>query len=362
MSFTAILPFLLGLALLVLGAELLVRGASRLAASFGISPLVIGLTLVAYGTSAPELAVSLQAVLEGQAGLSLGNVVGSNIFNVLFILGASALIAPLAVSQQLVRLEVPLLIGVSILGWIMSLDGRIGRGEGTLLAAGAVAYTIWAIVQSRRESAAVREEYEQALHLKPPVPGSRRVMDGVRIVAGLAILVVGSRLLVEAAISFAAALGVSETIIGLTLVAAGTSLPELATSIIAAIRGERDIAVGNVIGSNLFNLLAVLGLSATMSRGGLPVPSAVLDLDLPVMAGVAILCLPIFFTGFRIERWEAGVLLGVWFAYTGDLILRSRQSPWLEVYESAIAGVVLPLAGAAFLISLIRASRPGSPS
>ena len=257
MNITIIFFLLLGLALLVAGAELLVRGASRLALRFGISPLVIGLTVVAFGTSAPELAVSVQSGLAGQSGIAVGNIVGSNIFNVLMVLGLSALITPLVVSQQLVRLDVPLMIGASMLLWIMALDGRIGLFDGLLLTSGIMAYTVFAIQQSRKESAPVQAEYAQELGEGENTWVGRLPVQITLIIGGLALLVLGAHWLVDSAVAIARTLGVSEVIIGLTIVAAGTSLPELATSVVAAMRGEREIAVGNVIGSCLFNLLSI---------------------------------------------------------------------------------------------------------
>ena len=251
-----LLLFLAGGALLVGGAELLVRGASRLAITAGIAPLVVGLTVVAFGTSAPELAVTVGATFSGQADLALGNVVGSNIANILLILGVSAAITPLVVSEQIVRLDVPLVIGASVMVWILALDGRIGRLDGLLLFAGVVLYTVFVIRQSRRETRAMQSE-SPAVGSK----GSRAwVLNVGLIVIGLGLLVLGAGWLVQAAVTVAAALGVSPLVIGLTVVAIGTSLPEVATSVMASLRGEREIAVGNVVGSCLHNLLAVLGL------------------------------------------------------------------------------------------------------
>lgn len=298
---------ILGLVVLVWGAELLVKGASRLAAAFGIAPLIIGLTVVAFGTSAPELAVSVMSGMKGEADLAVGNVVGSNIFNVLLILGLAALITPLAVSRQLIRLDVPLMIVASLVVLWMAQDGGISRLEGALLFAGIVAYTAFLIIKARRDKVAnqasddefAREFGEQA------APGWRGYLaNGGLIVVGLAMLVGGSQLLVSSAITIAQYFGVSELVIGLTIVAAGTSLPEVATSVIASLRGERDIAVGNVVGSNLFNLLSVLGLSSLVTPGGLAVPASAISLDLPLMVAVAIICLPIFFSGWRITRLE----------------------------------------------------------
>jgi cation:H+ antiporter len=348
--------FLAGIVLLVAGAEALVRGASRLATRAGISPLVVGLTVVAYGTSAPELAVTVGAAASGQTDVALGNVVGSNIANVLLILGLSAVIAPLVVAQQLVRFEVPLLIGVSTVVLLLALDGRIGRLEGGLLAAGAAAYTVFTVRQSRRETAAVRAEYAEAF---PPAAARRGALalDAVLVLGGLALLVLGARWLVAGALAAATALGVSELVIGLTVVAVGTSLPEVATSVLAAFRGERDIAVGNVIGSNLFNLLAVLGLGALLAPGGLPVAMGALDFDLPVMVAVAVACLPIFFTGHLIARWEGWLFLGYYGAYAGYLILAASEHDALPAFSATMLGFVLPLTAATLGLLVVRALR-----
>lgn len=309
-----------GLVLLVVGAELLVRGASQMALAVGISPLVIGLTVVAFGTSAPEMAVSVVSGLGGQSNIALGNVVGSNIFNVLLILGVSALVAPLAVAQNLIKLDVPVMIAVSILAFLFGLNGTIGRLEGVLLFTGIIAYTAFLVRQSRRETQAVQAEYAQEYGAKEPRSGKALIRDVLLILAGLGLLVLGSKWLVDGAVAIAQKLGVSDLVIGLTIVAAGTSLPELATSVVASIRGERDIAVGNVIGSNIFNILAVLGLSGIVSPSGIAVSSQVLYFDLPVMVVTAAACLPIFFTGSRISRGEGMLFLGGYLAYTAFLI------------------------------------------
>ena len=305
--------FVAGLALLVIGAESLVRGSSRLATAMGVPPLVIGLTVVAYGTSTPELAVSVQAAMAGQADIAIGNVVGSNIFNVLFILGISAAIAPLVVSRQLVWIDVPLMVGVSIVMLLMALDGRISRVEGGLLMSLIVVYTAFLVRQARKERAAARDA--AAADGAEATSTSRSavrtwVVNLAYIAAGLGLLVVGARWFVESSISIARMMGVSELVIGLTVVAAGTSMPEVATSIIATIRGERDIAVGNVVGSNIYNIRAVLGLAALVSPAGVGVAPAALDFDIPVMVAVAVACLPIFFTGHVIARWEGWLFFG----------------------------------------------------
>jgi len=346
--------FILGLIALVAGAELLVRGASKLALSFGISPLVVGLTVVAFGTSAPEMAVSVQSAWTGQVDIALGNVVGSNIFNVLFILGVSALIVPLVVHQQIIRQEVPVMIGASLLLWALAADGGISRWEGLLLASLIVGYTFIIIRQSRRETAAIKAEYDEAFDGVAKGWDAHWGVQILLILAGLALLVLGANWLVEAAVTFAKQLGVSELVIGLTIVAAGTSLPEVATSILAAIRGERDIAVGNVVGSNLFNILAVLGISASVAPGDLAVAPAMLAFDLPVMVAVAIACLPVFFNGSCISRWEGALFLALYVAYTLYLILYATGHDALHGYSAVMGGFVLPLLAVTLVVLAVR--------
>ncbi|MCA9036376.1 MAG: calcium/sodium antiporter [Planctomycetaceae bacterium] len=339
-----------GLVALVAGAELLVRGASHIAAFWGVSPLIVGLTVVAFGTSAPEMAVSVAATLEGRADIAVGNVVGSNVFNVLLILGLSAVVIPLKVNQKLVRFDVPLMIAASISMSLMGQDGTISRMEGGLLFSGLFAYTAWCILVGNRESADICEEYGEAFGEKTAASSKAGTKRGgnlfcqfLWIIGGLVLLVFGARWLVDGATTVARGLGVSELVIGLTIVAGGTSLPELATSIIAAIRGERDIAVGNVVGSNLFNILGVLGLAALAGPNGVPVAGQTLSFDIPVMVIVAAACLPIFFTGHQISRLEGSLFLGYYFAYTSALILMATSSSLLPQFEQAILLIVIPM-------------------
>lgn len=344
MTFTNVLLLIGGLVLLVVGAELLVRGASKIALVAGLSPLVIGLTIVAYGTSSPEMAVSIQSSLVGQADISLGNVVGSNIFNVLAILGIASLISPLPVAQQLIRLDVPIMIGVSVLLMLFGWDGNVNRLEGIILFSGAVAYTVFLIYQSRKEkNAAVQAEYEQEFGGSPQNNAKTWLINIALIVGGLVLLVLGSQWLTNSSVAIARSFGLSELVIGLTLVAAGTSLPELASSVIASIKGEQDIAVGNVVGSNIFNILAVLGLSAAVSSTGINVSPAALNFDIPFMIAVAIACLPIFFTGNRIARLEGILFLGYYVAYTIYLILKSTEHEQLPIFSEVMQGFVVPI-------------------
>jgi cation:H+ antiporter len=351
--------FLFGLLLLIAGAEALVRGASRLARLFGLSPLVIGLTVVAFGTSAPEMAVSVQGAMSNQGGgdIALGNVIGSNIFNVLVILGLSSLISPLAVSYRLIRFEVPVMIGVSLLVFGLALDGSIGRGEGVFLLVGIFLYTGTAIREGRRETQVEVHDGESGGLTKHRTKWTFSV---VLVAAGFIALVAGATVFVDGAVAIARSLRVSELVISLTLVAAGTSLPELATSAIAAFRGERDIAVGNVVGSNLFNLLAILGSASVLGIRGIPVPPSALALDIPVMCAVTVLCLPIFFTGFEIARWEGALFLTYYVAYVAYLFVAAadpaepplgRSTIWLWI----LAPTLVPVAVTVLRDGLLRA-------
>ncbi len=349
---TQALLFVLGLVALIAGAEAMVRGASRLAVSWGISPLVVGLTVVAFGTSAPEMAVSVGAALGGSSDLAIGNVVGSNVANVLLILGISALVAPLLVHEQIIRQEIPIMIGASLVVVAMALDGNIGRIEAALLFALVIAYTVFLVVQSRRASQDAEDEFASEI---PTSQWDRHWgVQALLVVGGLALLVLGADWLVGAAVVFAKVMGVSDLVIGLTVVAVGTSMPEIATSLIAALRGQRDIAVGNVVGSNIFNLLAVLGAAGIVSTGGLSVPDAARNFDLWVMLAVAFACLPILITGREIARWEGAVFLGYYAAYLLYLVLAAQQHDSLPAYSSVMLSYVMPLTVVTLVVSFMR--------
>lgn len=350
-----IIQFLLlgaGLVLLLIGAQRLVVGASALALKAGLTPLVIGLTVVAFGTSAPELAISVKAATSGQVDLAVGNIVGSNIFNILFILGFSALIAPLVVSRQLVRLDVPIMVATSILFFVFASDGLIVFWESLVLIAGLIGYTFLLIILARKEtsqgSAEDIAEIEQSK--KQGLP-----MSIFLIVIGLVLLILGSRFMVDAAVAIATALGVSEVVVGLTIVAIGTSLPEVATSVMATLKGERDIAVGNVVGSNVFNLMGVGGAAGLVSGAGLPVAPGMVHFDLLVMIATAGACLPIFFNGYRIARWEGVMFLSYYVFYTVYLILDQTQHPFLGNFSDAMKFFVLPLTAVTLTVVLFRA-------
>jgi cation:H+ antiporter len=358
---THVVFFFLGLAALVVGAEALVRGASRIALSLGISPLVVGLTIVAMGTSSPEVAVSVGAALSGSTDIAVGNVVGSNIFNVLFILGISAVITPLVVHSQIIRQEVPIMIGASVILAVMILDGSLGWLEAALLLVLLVAYVIFLVRQSRAETAEIRDEYQGAAARRDARWDSHWAVQVLLIAAGLGLLVVGSGWLVDSAVAFARALGVSDLVIGLTIIAAGTSMPEVATSITAAIRGERDIAVGNVIGSNTFNILGCLGLSGVVSAKGLDIAPAVLNFDIWVMIAVAVACLPVLLLRRQIGRKRGVLFLAYYAAYVVYLILGAQQHDALDEFSTVMLSFVLPITVVTLVAMVVRqqASGPG---
>jgi cation:H+ antiporter len=323
MELMTLLLLVVGLVLLTFGADVLVKGASSLAGSLGISPLVIGLTVVAFGTSAPEMSVSVSSAFKGSAEIAVGNVVGSNIFNVLFILGASAMVASLMVQKQLVRFDIPIMIYGSLLVLLMSIDGQISRFDGLLLFLGIVVYTVFLIKEARREGVLVLESGDD---IAPPQPLWKNI---ILIVVGLVMLVVGSQWLVDGAVEIAKYFGLSELVIGLTIVAAGTSLPELATSVMASLKGERDIAIGNIVGSNIFNIGAVLGLSGMIAPDGLPVAQSSLVVDIPVMILVAFACLPVFLANYTVTRSDGVAFLVCYVVYVLYVVLAAQQSAML---------------------------------
>ncbi len=300
-----------GLLSLYFGAEWLVKGSASLAQKLGIPPLMVGLTVVAYGTSAPELVVSTMAAWQGQGSLALGNAVGSNVFNVGLVLGLSAVIAPLKVQSQLVKLDTPILLAISLVFLLFFQDHTISRPEALTLLAGLIAYTTLHILLARSK---ITPTSQNELKENLPAPARNWTRDAVLIVAGLAALTLGSRLFILGAVQLARVWGLSEAIIGLTIVAAGTGLPELAASVVAACRKQTDIAIGNIVGSNIYNLLAIVGASGTIA-GPLLAP----DLGQPevlIMVFISILLLPLAWTGYALRRWEGCILLSVYAAYT----------------------------------------------
>jgi len=298
-----------GLSLLYFGAEGLVRGSAALALRLRISALVVGLTVVAFGTSAPELVVSLKAAIIRSGDIALGNVIGSNICNIGLILGLSAIIRPLHIQIQTIRVEVPILIGASLMLLIFLSNLRIGRLEGICLAVGIVAFTMFNVWHARKSS---EESKDNIVAEILPSPKGRAWKDVVFVLGGLGMLILGANLFVNGSVRAAERMGVGEAFIGLTLVALGTSLPELATSVVAAWKKQNDIAVGNVIGSNIFNILCILGFSSTVY----PIQGiGIKPLDLYLMLGLTVLILPLMKSDFTLKRWEGGVLLAVYVCY-----------------------------------------------
>jgi cation:H+ antiporter len=301
---SAVLLVAAGLALLILGAEVLVRGASALAAALGVPPVVVGLTVVSVGTSAPELAIGIDSAINDAGPLAIGNVAGTNIVNLLLVLGLSAAIAPLAIAVPTIRRDLPVMAVIGGLLLALCWDGSISRIDGGILLAVAVGYTVLIVVQARRDPVAVRIAQDEI----PGRPG-RAWVQALLTVAGLAVIVVGADLLVGGAVDLSRSFGVSEAVIGLTVVAIGTSAPELVTTLVSTFRGERDIAIGNLIGSSTYNIGLVLGGSALVAPLG--VTTELIHVDLPVMVGVMLLCVPVFLTGRRMSRLEGvGFVIG----------------------------------------------------
>ena len=357
--------FVVGVVALVVGAESLVRGSSRLAARSGLSPVVIGLTVVAFGTSAPELAVSIGAAAGGESEIALGNVIGSNIANVLLVLGLSAVVGGgLVVAQRIVRVDVPIMIVMSALVLVLGLDGRIGRLDGGLFVAILIVYLVWTVRSAvgdqdadedhdgGADAATLASEYSSALG-REKIRGSSLWRDLLYVVGGLALLVVGAQSLVTAATDIARALDISELVIGLTVVAVGTSLPEIATSVVAAARGQRDMAVGNAIGSNLFNILAVLGITGVVSP--VIVSSGARGFDLPFMLAVAVACLPIFADGFILRRWQGAVFLSYYVAYLVWLGLDAAEHDLQSAFSSLMLYFAVPLTALTVIVVAYRA-------
>ena len=296
-----------GFIILTAGAEALVRGASSLALRLGITPLIIGLTIVAFGTSAPELAVSLKSALAGNSGIAIGNVIGSNIANIGLILGITALIRPIQIQSQMVKRDIPIMIMASLLFWGLLVDGSLSRFDGALLTSLLVAYLGFSYLSGKS-------------HEADDIPGSSTLnpmLAGLLIVVGIGLLVGGGILFVDGAVELATLFGISELVIGLTIVAIGTSMPELVTSIVAARKGQSDIAIGNVVGSNLFNILGILGLTAVVQ----PIMASGLNIvDIGVMLVLSMVLLPLAWTGLRIGRREGALLMMVYLTYISYLI------------------------------------------
>jgi len=323
MEIHPVLIFLAGLVIITLGAEFVLRGASRIAALLGVKPILIGLTVVSVGTSMPELAVGITAVAEGKGSLAIGNIAGTNILNILFILGLSAAIRPLPLQLQSIRLDVPVMIATSIVLFIMALDGMLSRSDGAILIVAAIIYTIALVRSSLKESKKVNKEFEEEFSQKVLIKERGWYVwpaYSILLLSGMALTVLGAELLVAGAVDIAVAFGVSDAIIGLTIVAIGTSAPELATTIVATIKNDRDVAVGNLIGSSISNVLVILGITCVVSAKGVIVTNDILWLDLPLAALVAIVCYPVFRSQRMISRREGIIFVTLYSIYLFTLI------------------------------------------
>lgn len=341
-----IIWFIAGLIALVGGAEILVRAVTKLAAQIGISKLLISLTVVALGTSAPELAISIQAGINGETDIMIGNIIGSNISNTLLILGLAALVIPIKVNISLIKIDTPIMIGATLLVFFFALNGFISFWECLALSLLLVIYMIFLARQGGPDVVTPIKKPEKKL--------SSTIIYIALCIVGFILLIVGARWMIDSAIIFAEWAGVSELVIGLTVVAIGTSLPEVVVVLVAALKKERDIAVGSIIGSNILNLLLVLGVSGLFIDGAIPVQSVLLQFDIPVLIAASLLCIPIFYTGFRIERWEGGILLFFYLSYLFYLYLSNTGHSWLEGFTNLMIYFALPVIGLIlFIVTLL---------
>ena len=320
----AVVLFVLGLGLLVFGAKLLVYAATHVAAMLGVSPMVIGLTIVAIGTSTPELAVSISAGLRGNGGLGVGNIAGANLFVMLFVVGLSALWRPLPLHLQVFKLELPVIVIAALLMTVLAWDGQLSRVDGCIMLLVGLIYTLALIWMTRRTALApVQEPHEEngPQAIPSAQPGWRvRVGYAAMLAVGIALTVIGAELLVRGAVSIAQWMGVSPAIIGLTIVAFGTSSPELVTTLVSTYKNDRDLAVGNILGSGVYNILVILSLACIVTPGGLPVEASLLSFNIPLMLGVAIGAIPVFITGKSISRFEGGLGIAIYLSYLTWLI------------------------------------------
>ena len=322
------LLFVAGLALVVLGAEGVVRGAARVAGALGISPMVIGLTIVSIGTSAPELAVGIVSARQGIGGLAVGNIAGTNLVNLLLILGLSALLRPLPLKLQIFKLELPVIVAAAIVMTLLAWDGLLSGRDGMLMLLAGLAYSAALFEYTRRASRSAKREYREE-YAAPPVAAATAGRAGhaayaLLLVGGIALTVVGAEVLVRGASGIARSAGASETIIGLTIVAIGTSAPELVTTIVATLRDDRDVAVGNLLGSSIYNILVVLAIICMTAPAGLEVVRPVILFDIPIMAAVAVGAIPIFISGRQVSRWEGGAGVVCYVAYLAWLVIFRR--------------------------------------
>jgi cation:H+ antiporter len=312
----------LGLIALIGGAELIVRGGTRVAAILGVPPIVIGLTIVSVGTSAPELAVGIEAATRGNGALAIGNIAGTNTVNLLLILGLSALLRPLALGMQTLRFDLPMMTAVAIAFLVMAWDGSLSHIDGAVMVFAGIGYTIGIIYLSRRESRAVKREYAQEYAVRSSMPPAVQTLLSVAALnAGIAVVVVGSNWLVDGSVTLARAMGISEALIGLTIVAIGTSSPELVTTVVGTLRDDREVAIGNLLGSSIYNILAIMGMTCLAAQAPLSVERDLLRVDMPVMVLATLACIPVFLTQRRVTRIEGGLFVFAYLAYLAYLVL-----------------------------------------
>ncbi|WP_229662312.1 calcium/sodium antiporter [Agromyces bauzanensis] len=315
--------FLVGLLATIGGAELLVRGGTRLAARLGISPMVIGVTVVSLGTSTPELAIGIDAALQGSSSLALGNIAGTNTLNLLLILGLAAVVQPLTLRSQAIRLDLPIMVAAAAALFLVALDGVVTRLDGGALIALGLLYSVLIVRAAHRETVATRVEFAREFgepRIRAVSAKRRTVRDVIWLVAGIGVIVVGANWLVNGAVDLARGFGVSDAFIGLTVVAIGTSAPELVTAIVATIRRERDIAVGNLIGSSVFNIVFIFGVTSLIPSDGIRVDPEIIAIDLPVMVAATVACIPVFLTGNRMRRLEGAAFVAAYVVYLGTLV------------------------------------------
>ncbi len=344
-----------GLAVLIVGAELLVRGSSRLAMDIGLTPLVIGVTLVAFGTSAPELAVSVVSAAEGETGITLGNIIGGNIFNVLIVLGLSALIAPLRIAPRILRIEVPLMIGVTVLFAGLAWNGLIGWFDGIILIGMLGVFLVFSFRQSKgQESGGDANVSAQPASSDRGKP-SRYLTNGMFVVLGFAGLAFGAEWVTRSTVVLAQTMGVSEMVAGIVIVGGATSLPEAMTSVIATLKGQRELAIGNIIGSNVFNICGALGVASLVAPAGIPVPPSAIWFDIPILLAVALATLPILFTGRIVSRWEGALFVAYFLAYVAYLVMEANRHEALPAFSDAMLLFVIPLTALALTVSVVRA-------
>ena len=337
-----LLLFILGLASLILGADFFLKAVDRIGLKWGVSPMVMGLTVVAFATGAPELAISLKAAMNDSADLVLGNIIGSNIANILLILGITGFITPLQIKLRIVRIDVPIVIAMSIVLYLLALDGVLSLTDGIVLLLGLLTYSVFTFLQIRKNKVDISDLYDHDEEVELATGTLFYVKNLGLLLAGLALIALGANWMVSSAVTIAKLLGMSELVVGLTIVSIGTSLPEVATSMTAARKGNADIAVANVLGSNIYNIMLTLGLTIVVTPGVLEVSRNALMLDMPFMIAVAVGCIPIFLTGFDLDRKDASLFLFYYAGYLIYLILEATGSEYLGWIEKGFFFGILP--------------------